>query len=648
MRSLLLVGLLPGAQAQANCRATALDFVVLAGDATQRVVEDDIRRDLAEVGIDVTARYLEKEAFNAAMVAGDFNMVFSETWGAPYDPHSYVASWSAPDEAHYAALSTLDAPMDRETFPELVANVSGEADAVERQRQWTYILSAVHAEVLHLPMWGKRIPSVATRARVENYLPGFQQFDYPLQRVRVVEGSKTITVAPGAQTGLFQSVGLLEPHGYRPNEFFSNNWIYEGLVGYGPNGEIEPALATSWRTETKDDGGELVRFVLRENVKFHDGAAFNCSVVKLNFDHVFAPPLREPLWHGWYSLPGSLSDWYCEDDDFTFVLETRDYYYPLLQELTYIRPMRILSPLGFADGLATSPLSANSCPAAWGTVASSSSSSSGDDSSSLEVVNCTGARSTAGTGPFRFVSRDTDPITGYDESVVFARNDDYWGAAPDVEAVVVKRYESHAAVKAALLDGDLDMVLGAGVLDPKDVEELRVARADDFEVLYGEPVQNTVVILNAAKAPTDDIDVRKVIVHAVNKNPVIENELGKIEQPVSQLFPITAPYCDVHLLPQFDYDFEKATLLNCPAPAEAATTSSSAKKKKTSGTDVLFVALFSAAAALAVFLVAGVLFMAKRERAGAPLFSPLLNKADHPDDDDQKHQNIEFAQVAKA
>ena len=32
-------------------------------------------------------RYLSKDDLNTAMVAGDYDMVLSETWGAPYDPH---------------------------------------------------------------------------------------------------------------------------------------------------------------------------------------------------------------------------------------------------------------------------------------------------------------------------------------------------------------------------------------------------------------------------------------------------------------------------------------------------------------------------------------------------------------------------------
>ena len=55
---------------------------------------------------------------------------------------------------------------------------------------------------------------------------------------------------------------------------------------YGAGGAVEPALATEWSSTVNTDGTETVRFTLRTGVTFHDGAAFNCAAVKLNFDHV--------------------------------------------------------------------------------------------------------------------------------------------------------------------------------------------------------------------------------------------------------------------------------------------------------------------------------------------------------------------------
>ena len=65
------------------------------------------------MGITVNTRLLDKEAFNEAMVSGDFNMAFSESWGAPYDPQAFAASWvtmksePAREEAWTEILSAL-------------------------------------------------------------------------------------------------------------------------------------------------------------------------------------------------------------------------------------------------------------------------------------------------------------------------------------------------------------------------------------------------------------------------------------------------------------------------------------------------------------------------------------------------------------
>ena len=52
-----------------------------------------------------------------------FNFAFSETWGPPYDPHSYAKSWSTTDEAYYAALKGLPAPNTKEVLNQKINDV---------------------------------------------------------------------------------------------------------------------------------------------------------------------------------------------------------------------------------------------------------------------------------------------------------------------------------------------------------------------------------------------------------------------------------------------------------------------------------------------------------------------------------------------
>jgi ABC-type transport system substrate-binding protein len=383
-------------------------------------------------------------------------MVFSETWGPPYDPHSYASSWFVANEAHFSAMKNLESPLTLAGLKDKITKVQLESNIGVRESLWAEIHNDVHQQAINLPLWGKRIPAVLSR-RLENFVPGEQQFDYPIHKVRVVSGSKTVTIAPGAQTGLFKTVGRLDPHSYRPNEFFANNWVYESLVSYGRDGMIEPALATSWEISEKSGGGQIFTFTLRDNVFFHDGSSWNCSVAKLNFDHVLAAPLTSDDYHRWYNLPKYVSSWTCSNDG-KFILETSNSYYPLLQELSYIRPIRFLAASSFQNGLFTSPVTHNSCPIGWGSVTGKGT-----------TITCAGIKSPVGTGPFKFISRTAD--SAGDAEVVFERHLAYWGGSPDIQQLVVKRYSSQADVRNALLTGQLDIAIGVGPLLASDIQD---------------------------------------------------------------------------------------------------------------------------------------------------------------------------------
>ena len=537
-----------------DCVIHEIDFVMVEGDAVLASVETEIVDMLAEVGIKVNTRFLTKDDYNAAEQAGDFHLSFSETWGAPYDPHAYAKGWIAGDEGHNQALSGLTDPtINAQTIFAKIEDVLKEENHVERANKWEGVHKAVHDSATMLPLWGKRIPTVLNSKRLTNYKQGNQQFDYPVHELDVLDGSKTVTIAPGAQTGLFATVGRLDPHTYRPNEFFANNWVYEGLVSYGSYGQVLPALAESWSISDNSDNsdGQRYTFNLRDGVVFHDGAVWNCTVAKLNFDHVLEGVLTTSDWHGWYGLMDQITNWECLDET-TFIVDTKNKYYPMLQELSFIRPLRMLSPNAFA-GL--DPVTSNSCHVGW----------------EPEGITCAGITAISGTGPFKFVSRtqeELDAETTVDNEVVFAGNTEYWDGPPSIETLIVKRYEDSDAVKEALLDGSLDLVWGSGVLGVDDLLALEADTSNDIAVYHGDDIQNVIIVLNAGKAPLDNLNIRKTIIHAIDKVKIIDDNLGGLFKPVDNVFPRDAPYCDVDITPRWDYDFEKALFLNCLPEAE--------------------------------------------------------------------------------
>jgi hypothetical protein len=57
-----------------TCRELSIKFIVQTGDAELAAIEDDIRTNLAVIGIHAQTEYLPKDDLNVAMTSGNFNL----------------------------------------------------------------------------------------------------------------------------------------------------------------------------------------------------------------------------------------------------------------------------------------------------------------------------------------------------------------------------------------------------------------------------------------------------------------------------------------------------------------------------------------------------------------------------------------------
>jgi len=116
----------------------------------------------------------------------------------------------------------------------------------------------------------------------------------------------------------------------------------------------------------------------------------------------------------------------------------------------------------------------------------------------------------------------------------------------------------------------------------------------------------------------DDISVRRAIIHAIDKATFLEEEFAGLEQPVDQLLPKSAPYCNVELSPKWGYDIEKAKLLNCGTGVSTLNAAADGSSSLSGGA-IAGIAIAAVAGAALIALVAR---MIHGERTGKPLFAP--------------------------
>jgi nickel transport system substrate-binding protein len=407
----------------------------------------------------------------------------------------------------------------------------------------------------------------------------------------------TLTITAGTQTGFFQTgtdIGSLNPHDYRPNEFVTNDFIFEGLTawdGDNPDGEdgvsgteddfVAPSLATSWTTNyastmSSSDPYEIT-FTLRADVTFHDGSEWNAAAAKANFDQIMGGDGSSggskamKGMHDWLGFTQSLDAWSVVDS-MTFKLTFSTFYEAALRELSFIRPFRMISLASLPD-MDAMEVSHNAWrrgkPRVFG------------------GYTMRGVSNPIGTGPYQVISKTLVTSSGSSRSlpaadfnascytedsctyntgetvseVLFTKHAGHW-KEPVYDNVIFKSYDSLGDVKNALEAGTLDIAYGVNVLAPSAFLSLATAEGSDLAAHIATTDLNTRLLVLNSGGRLNTVELRKLVmgILAEGRQALYDGELAE-EQPMDTHFDPTLPYCGV--------------LSSLSTPAELAATKSS-------------------------------------------------------------------------
>ncbi|MFP8641215.1 nickel ABC transporter substrate-binding protein [Priestia aryabhattai] len=308
-----------------------------------------------------------------------------------------------------------------------------------------------------------------------------------------------------------RDVGEMNPHVYNPSQLFAQSMVYEPLVSYQAGGKIKPNLAKSW--EISEDG-KVYTFHLREGVKFSDGTDFNAEIVKKNFDTI----LNNEELHSWLGFITKIAQTEVVDKN-TFKLTLTEPYYPTIQELAVVRPVRFLGEAGFPK----------------------------DGDTSKGIVK------PVGTGPWILEKYKAD------EYAIYKRNENYWGEIPKVEKIKVKVIPDAETRVLAFEKGDLDMIYGEGVVSLDTFKQLK--STGKYETRVSEPIATRQLVMNTKTEQLSDERVRKALHYGFNKEALVKGVTSGLEEKADHILPTNLPYTkdiDVKLV---KYNVEKAKAL---------------------------------------------------------------------------------------
>ena len=300
--------------------------------------------------------------------------------------------------------------------------------------------------------------------------------------------------------------GDLNPHKYT-GLWGVQDLLFEPLVKYGHDGQIEPGLATEWAVE---DGGKLLKLTLRAGVTFHDGAPFDAEAADWNLKRWIGLDANN-----WMNS-SRLFDGTEIADDHHIDIRFKEPVLGLLQELAYVRPVRFLSPKSVgADGAYKEPV---------------------------------------GTGPWRQLSASN-------EGSSFERYDGYWGDKPAYKNLEVKVLPDSRGRMAALRAGDVDLIGGAFV-SPLTATEAQSLMAAGVDVVVEPGTTTMVMAFNPDRvAALKDPLVRKAINLGIDRDAISKVLYRGLAQSTGNLFSEAVPLSGKRFdVPMHDVEAAKSLL----------------------------------------------------------------------------------------
>lgn len=140
-----------------NGKPCEVTFWFNSNNTQEKAIAEAIQSDLAKVGIRMNIRGEEKQAYLDRQRTGKFDMQYSLSWGAPYDPQSYFSSWRIPAHGDFQAQTGLPdkALIDRE-----ITSLMTEQSETKRATMIRDILTRIHDSAVYVPISYSRTKAV--------------------------------------------------------------------------------------------------------------------------------------------------------------------------------------------------------------------------------------------------------------------------------------------------------------------------------------------------------------------------------------------------------------------------------------------------------------------------------------------------------
>ncbi len=130
-------------------RELRLVFSYDTNNAVEKDIAELLQNDFKQIGIALDIIGEEKQTYRDRQKTGDFDLQYSLSWGKPYDPASFIASFRFSGHADYQAQLGL---ADKKEIDSTIGKILTSTDIQQRQQLYQWLFTRLADEAIYIPL----------------------------------------------------------------------------------------------------------------------------------------------------------------------------------------------------------------------------------------------------------------------------------------------------------------------------------------------------------------------------------------------------------------------------------------------------------------------------------------------------------------
>jgi len=148
-------------------------------NAQEKTISEYVQQNFSDVGVKLNVTGEPKQAFLDRQKSGDFDLMYSLSWGKPYDPQSFLSSWRVPAHADYQAQAGLT---EKEWLDDMITNILSETNEEKRAAMYEDVLTYIHDSAVYIPLTYSRTKAVH-RPDLNGVTFNVSQYEIPFEKM---------------------------------------------------------------------------------------------------------------------------------------------------------------------------------------------------------------------------------------------------------------------------------------------------------------------------------------------------------------------------------------------------------------------------------------------------------------------------------